>query len=396
MLPFATVFTMLAPQKEAILAEAVAQARSISGGGMPLFETVKSSTYAQAVAMAANTLRPGCDKLLSDAVTMFQLTVGPRPDDEAAAISWRDQFDEHLLDAMGADVTRAVSQDFIGEYMTDSNVDEPDMRVRVAQIMADRLVDAAVKGRTPGQVLSEIGIVADDMAKFAQPVQDGQAKWNAEAAIAMIDEPQARARVEQIAGKWAIKAGIAAFDPAALADALKLCFDEELFLALGPIEALGGTKEDFPFFAAYWKAASSTAINDTVAAAMNAAIVGAVVETPKGKPVKKVRIDKENATDAVVQPPKQTPPAPSAAMPPATAGGAAPKDDYANLIKLMREHSADNDTEIGTLIGKTRGTVGNIAAGKAPCKLTPDQISNLRVLLGKRIAGLQAALAMLA
>jgi hypothetical protein len=216
-------------------------------------------------------------------------------------VTWRDTFDEHVMDAMGTDIVRDVGQDFIGQYVTDTEIDTPDTLTRAAQIMTDNLVEAAVAARTPGQVLAEIGIVAEDLAAHAAPVTAAQAA--AEAKVdRVIPEPEARAHVERLAGAYAIRLGIAAFDMAAMTELLTGAFDTEEFLALGSINTLRGDDKgisDGPFFAAYHKA-SKTCVADTVQAAMMAAMTGVVVDMPTGvkTPKEKKKTKKELAAEA--------------------------------------------------------------------------------------------------
>jgi len=398
MLAHTGIFALMAAHKAAILAEGVRQAAPMAPGGTPTVEMLKSSVFGYAREVAKGWLLPGAVELLQGAVSTYHTQMGPRPQtdiNDPDNIAWCDAFDEHIMDAMGVERVRDVGQDFIGEHVTGSEIDTPDTLTRVAQIMVDNLVEAAVKARSHGQVLAEIGIVSEDLAPHAAPQTAEQAK-TAAVADRVIGEPEARARVERVVGMFAIKAGIAAFDAAALGETLKLCFDDEEFLALGPIEAMGGTRDDVPFFMAYHKA-SPTCIADTVNAAMMAAMTGAVVEPPKDVKVPKAKkltkkqiAEQEKAAvapNAVAPPPVQT----------ATSDLSKPAGvDYSPAIKALREMRLATDEDLGTMIGQSRGTVNNIVKKDRACSLDSTQRAGLIKAVQERIAGLQNALTLLA
>lgn len=398
MLPYLTVFTMMAGHKDTILAEAVRQSSAmVAAGALPTADMVKGAAYGYARTIATQWLEPGSVELLTNAAASFVAALGPRPStpaDDPDFITWRDQFDEHVLDAIGPDMLRDIGQDFVGEFVTDTEIDEPAVLNGAASNMTARLVDAAVKGRNPGQVLAEIGIVAEDIAKHAQPSPAGQAVVAA-AEDRVIDEVTARTHVERLVGTYTINAGIAAFDAAKLTETLTLAFDDEYFLALGPIELMKGTKDDVPYFMAYHKA-SKTCVEDTVQSAMTAAMMGVLADpVPAGKPAKPPKKPKgATAVSGAVAPP---PPGPVVAgvKAPDNAPGATGGDDFSAVIKLLRAHSAENDTQIGALIDKTRGTVGNIVSGKAKAPLTDAQKTKIKAKIAEHVAGLQAALTLL-
>lgn len=398
MLPYSQIFTMMAAHKAAILAEGVRQAQMMANGGKPTLDMMKGACVAYARDIGKQWLMPGAIETLQGAVTTYVAQMGPRADNiEAAqspdAAAWSDAFDEHIMDTIGEDMLRDIGQDFIGEWLTDSEIDNPDTLNRAAQVMTERLVDAAVKGRAPGAVLSEIGIVHSDILPYcAAPSAEQEAAAKIEAVP--IDEAVARAHVERIAGNYAIKLGAANFDMVAVTELLKSAFDDEEFLALGYIETLGGKREDWPYFNAYMKASPSH-LSDTVNAAFMASITGQVVDMPKGapKPPKEKKERKPKATtgdDAPV----------AGAAPPAgvTAPVAAPAGEAADLrrvIELMREHGSDGEEALGKILGVSRGTVNNIVKkGKAwtPTVTVKDAVKD-RLMI--RIGGLQAAVDLL-
>lgn len=399
MVPYSTVFTLMAASKDAVLAEGVRQAQTMAGATKPTLDQIKIATFGYAKQVAASWVLPGLIELFTNASAAFVQAMGPRPGtamDDPDYVAWRDAFDEHVLDALGVDMVRDASQDFIGEYINDTAIDDPDTRNRASQILADRLIDAAVKGRTPGQVLAEIGIAKEDMASHAQPETPAQAAASTADAAPVIEEAHARAHVERLVGAYAIGLGVAGFDPAAVGVMLKEAFDTEEFVALGPIERMGGKRVDWPFFVAYAKA-SPTHVDDTVNAAFMAAMTGALVEPPKDMPkpkklTKKQIAEQAKAAAATASPTVAPPPVVAASQPagPQTAGV-----DYAAVIKALHEHNLAGGEALGKMIGVSRGTIDNIVKKGRACQLTEEHKATLRKAIEERVIGLQTALASL-
>ena len=387
MLPTSGLFALLAPRKDDILAGAVAQGRIMAGGSQPTIDMVKAAGLEVARQAVVTLLEPQCKAVLDQAALMFPLVHGPRPvtpADDPAYIGWKDQFDEHIMDAIGPEALRMAGQDFIGEYCTESEIDEDTVREAAAQTMARNMVRTAVSDRQPGQVLAEIGIVHDDLIKVAV-VPEGGAKPEAQA----IAEPVARAHVERLVGAWAIKLGMGAFSVDYATEVLTIAFDDDDFLPLPYIEQLGGTMADAPYFRAYFKAAGKDAIANTANAAMMAALTGAVVEMPKDAP--KLKKPKKSATvvDPVVPPP---PLVPSVSQPTTKAAGD-PDDDIADVFKLLKEHGSDSVDALAAFVGKSRAWMANVISGKTTnCKASAAQRNALLKHLQMRKAGLQAAI----
>lgn len=400
MLPYAQIFTMMADHKSAILAEGVRQAQTMANGGLPTLDMIKGACAGYARDIAKGWLLPGAIETLQGAVTTFMAAAGPRPAGELAS-AWNDLFDEHIMDAIGVDTLRDIGQDFIGEWLTDSEIDNPDTLNRAAQVMTERLVEAAVKNRAPGALLAEIPIVMEDLTPYCAPPTAEQAAA-AKIEAKPIDEAVARAHVERTVGAYAIKIGAANFNPAAVAEVLKLAFDDEEFLALGSIEAMGGTRADWPYFSAYMKASPSH-IGDTVNAAFMASITGQVVDMPKGAPKapKKKKERKTKATaggptaPAVVAPPPQPAGSAPVAATGAAASAAGEAADLRRVIELMRDHGSDGEEALGKVLGVSRGTVNNIVKKGKAWTPTPEVKAAVKALLMTRIGGLQAAVDLL-
>lgn len=394
MLPYSQIFTMMADHKSAILAEGVRQAQTMANGGLPTLDMIKGACADYARHIAKSWLLPGAIETLQKAVAGYVAQMGPRQDgSDPDAVAWRDAFDEHIMDVIGKDMLRDIGQDFIGEWITDSEIDNPDTLNRAAQVMTERLVEAAVKNRAPGAVLSEIGIVHADLLPYcAVPSAEQAAAAKIEAKP--IDEAVARAHVERIVGNYAIKLGAANFDMVAVGELLKSAFDDEEFLALGYIETLGGARADWPYFAAYMKA-SPTHLSDTLNAAFMASITGQVVDMPKGAP-KPPKEKKERKTKATTGGGETSatgaPPAGIAAPLPRTdtsrPGEAA---DLRRVIELMREHGSDGEEALGKVLGVSRGTVNNIVKKGKAWTPTDDVKTKVFELLCHRIDGLTHA-----
>lgn len=396
-IPTTGLFALLAPHKDIILAGAVSQAKM--SGAQPTIDMVKTAGLDVARRMAADMIQGFCKSKLDVAVTMYGFTAGPRPADRAMDdpeyVAWRDQFDEHIMDTLGQDVLRAAGQDFIGEYLTDSEIDEEVVRDAAAAVMARSIVQSNVLERQPGQVLAEIGIVAEDLAMAAGTIVGVGAAIKEMAPE--VSESTARGHVEQLVGKQAISLMAAgAFDLAAVTELLKGAFDDDPFLPLEYISRLGGTQADQPYFAAYFRAAGKDAVSNTAQAAMMAALTGAIVEMPKDAPKPK-KPGKGKKSDAAAAAPAVSPP-----PPPVVASGlvttepkAAGDDDITDVIKLMLLHGGDSQEEVGNLVGKSRAHVNNAKAGKAKVTVTALQRKNLITRLQLHIDGLQQAIARL-
>lgn len=396
MLPHSQIFTMMATHKAAILAEGVRQAQMLAPGALPTLDMIKGACVGYAREIGKQWLLPGAIETLQGAVTTYATQMGPRPGTagDPDEVAWRDAFDEHIMDVIGKENLRDIGQDFIGEWLTDSEIDNPDTLNRAAQVMTDRLLDAAAKGRAPGALLAEIGIVHSDLLPFCAAPSADQVKAAAIEAKP-IDEAVARGHVERVVGAYGIKLGAANFDMVAVTELLKSAFDDEEFLALGYIETLGGKREDWPYFAAYAKA-SPTHIDDTVNAAFMAAITGQVVEMPKvaPKPPKEKKERKTKATAGAANPAVGAPPPPvSVATAPATTAGEAA--DLRRVIELMREHGSDGEEALGKVLGVSRGTVNNIVKKGKAWAPTPEVKAEVKALLMSRIGGLQAAVDLL-
>lgn len=387
-IPTTGLFTLLAPRKDEILASAVTQARL--SGAQPTIDMVKNAGLNVARTMAATMIETMCKARLDVAVTMYGFTAGARPTapmDDPAYQTWRDDFDQYIMDTLGEDVCQAAGQDFLGEFVTDSEIDEPAVRDAAAAAMARAIVQSNVLERQPGQVLAEIGIVHDDLLKVAIV----PAGTTAPAEAPVITESTARGHIEQLVGNYAIKLGMGAFDLEATAELLKGAFDDDPFLPIGFVERLGGSHADVPYFAAYYKAAGKDAITNTAQAAMMAALTGQIVEMPKDapKPPKGRKGKKSDATvpTAAVAPPPVV--VASGAETPAKAPG---DDDVTEVIKLMMLHGGDSQEALGGLVGKSRGHINNVKSGKARVTVTTAQRKALITRLQLHIDGLQQAI----
>lgn len=401
MLPTSGLFALLAPRKDEILAGAVAQGRIVAGGSQPTVDMVKVAGLEVAKTAVEKMLTPQCKAVLDTAAVMFPLIHGPRPEtpaDDPAYIAWKDQFDEHIMDAIGPEALRMAGQDFIGEYLTESEIDEDAIREAAAQTMARNMVRTAVSDRQPGQVLAEIGIVHDDLIKVAVVDRTTGKNPALGEGYTPINEGVARAHVERLVGTWAIKLGMGAFTIEKATEVLRGAFDDDAFLPLSYIEVLGGTPADAPYFAAYHKAAGKDAIANTASAAMMAALTGALVEMPKDAPKPKKLTKKEKDAEAAkaalaaVSPPP--PPVVSAVTAENKAAGD-PDDDIADVFKLIKQHSSDSVEALAAFVGKSRAWMNNVLQGKTECRASSAERSALRTHLQTRVDGLQAAIARL-
>jgi hypothetical protein len=386
MLPTSGLFALLAPRKDEILAGAVAQGRIMASGSQPTLDMVKTAGLERAKHMLLDTLAPQCQALLDTAATMFPLIHGPRPEmpaNDPAYIEWKDQFDEYIMDTIGQDALRLAGQDFIGEFLTESEIDEDAIRNAAAAKMAANMVRTAVSDRQPGQVLAEIGIVHDDLIKVAVVPAGGGAAPAGEP----VNEGVARAHVERLVGAWAIKLGMADFTLEKATEVLRGAFDDDDFLPLSYIEVLGGTPADAPYFRAYHKAAGKDAVSNTANAAMMAALTGTLVEMPKDAPKPKKTKKSATVVDPVVPPP---PPSVLTQAPTEAAGD--PEDDIADVFKLVKQHSSDSVDALAAFVGKSRAWMNNVIQGKTACKASAAQRNALRTHLETRKAGLQAAI----
>lgn len=388
MLDYRTIFTTMAAHKGLILAEAVKNATVASGGGKPSLEMLKAAALDYAKQIAKSWLLPGVVETLATGVKAFEAARGPRPNtdvNEPGNVSWRDDFDTYLMQCLGEDTCAGMGQDFLGEFFTDNELDNPDLLNRASQIGTERLVDAAVKGRSAGQVIAEIGIVAEDLEPLALPQMALQVGQVAVVPSVDIDPTEARVRVERIIGSWAIKVGVGALEPGKLAADVKLCFDDDPFLPLGQIERFGGTKDDVPFFIAYMKA-SKTYVDDTVAAAFTAALTGQLVEPatkPKGRGGRKKKETAAGAT-AVAPPPPV----------PANAAAGVSGEDGAHIIKAFRG-LVGNDERLAQLVGVSRPQISAIVNKGKSIFLTNEHKAAIKAEAAARIAALQNALARL-
>jgi len=398
MLPHKTIFTTMAAHAAAILAEGVRQAQTV-GGVTPPFEMIKTSTFAYAQDVAKGWLVPGLIELFQKSVDAHVKAMGPRPQtavDDPDNKAWCDLFDETIMDAIGQDLLRDIGQDFIGEWLTESEFDNPDTLTRAAQIAAARLIEVAiqmpdgkgVKARSPGQVLAEIGIVHDQIAAYAMPGSETQSVTAANVVTPVtIDTPTARAHVEGVVGRWAIGIGMAAFDVAVATELLKGALDDDEVLCLGFVERLGGTKADAPYFVTYFKAEPTTCIDATVSAALMASMTGVVTEPPKGTKKPKAPTKKELAAAAKAN---------AVAPPPPTATVATvEKANYLEVVKLLREARLATDEDLGKLIGVSRAQVANIVTKDKPVSLSRAQITVLNTAVEERVRVLTDALTLL-
>lgn len=388
-IPTSGLFALLAPRKVDILAGAMARCRLM--GAAPTIDMVKDAALEVAKAQLGSILLPECKATLDGAVMLYQVTRGPRPEGDYNApeiAEWRDAFDESIMDAIGVDALRLAGQDFIGEFLTDSEIDEETVRDAAASKMANNIVQTSIGDRQPGQVLAEIGIVAEDLQKLAPNIAPGGLVSAGTPTALLVSEPVARAHVERLVGTWAISQGIGAFDMDATTALLKTAFDDDPFIPLSAILSIGGKNEDAIYFAAYFKAAGKDAVANTASAAMMAALTGQIIEMPKGAPKpRKGKKSEPGANTSPVPPPSPPPVSPVASSSPVAAG----KDDISEVIKLLHQHGSATDEELGVIVGKSRATVKNVRDGKTTLKVTADQKAALRAHILARAAGLQQA-----
>ncbi len=408
---YKTIYAGIAPV-EKIVSGALAYARArVGAAGVVTLDVLQEGSLAVIKSLAVEKLKPDVEALLADGAAMFEMLNGSRPAVESEAQAWRDAFDEHLMAALGTDMQKAIGPSALGEHFTDSDVDDLEVRGKVAFELAERLAESAQVYDTTNpnavkvhavKTLELAGVGHLDLAPHAT---GGTAV--AAPVAPSIDEPTARARVEQIVGAFAIRQGDN-FDPIVASELLSAAFDDDHFISVGAIERMGGGVQDTPYFGAYQMAAPLEAAGNTLAAAMAALVSGAVVTAPK-KTGKKIKVDPKAgaiplAPPAVVSP---TPAQPAAAPPlapppppslhPAAAGAStltAPSlnGDYAEVVRIWRAVGKDTDQSIGEAVGVSRPQVGNIATGKAKLALDQARKEALRtVLLHKSIQMQRAA-----
>ncbi len=413
---YKNIYAGIAPV-EKIVSGALAYARArVGAAGVVTLDVLQEGSLAVIKSLAVEKLKDGVEMLLADATASYQMFSGERPAGEGPeAHDWRDGFDMHLLDALGSDMQKAIGPSAIGEHFTDADVDDLDVRGKVAHELAERLAESAqvYDRRDPNNVKVDIAktlnLAGVSGAELVVHAATATGRAIADAAPS-IDEPTARARVEQVVGAYAIRQGDA-FDPIVASELLSAAFDEDHFIAVGAIERMGGVVADQAYFAAYQAAAPLEAAGNTLAAAMAALVSGAVVEAPK-KTGKKIKVDPEAGlvapspqavavpTSQPVVAPPLAPPSPSKPSTQTTAGASTlatstADGDYADVVRIWRKVGKDTDQSIGEAVGVSRPQVGNIAAGKAKLALDPAQKEALKRLLQQKGDDLRRAASLL-
>lgn len=405
---YKNVYRDIAP-KEVIIAQAVAAAKVMAGGTLPNLEQVKTGAVNYVCSLAIDKLKGPTRYLLENAVAEFQMIEGERPalpeglPDNEEARAWRDKFDEFLIAKFDKDLQRAVGPSALGEHFTDSDVDDAEVMNVVVNEISERLAEA---GRpmdnantseakpSVNKTLSAAGVVEADLIPYASGVPGAKAA----AEDRVIDLVEARGKVELIVGTYALRQGDN-FGPFALDELLVSAFDDDNFIAGGAIERMGGTFADQPFFLAY--RASPTHKEDTMSAAVAALASGSVIEPPKGAKAKKIKITKPNEAAAAPSLPAAAPPLPGAAaappLPPMTSATVAPgvSIDWSSIVNVWTANAQDKDEQIADALGISRGTVGNLRAGK-PTRGVKANPAEVRKILLQKVALLQSAADMLA
>lgn len=392
---YLNIYRDIAP-KETIVNGALAYARGRVGShGVVTLDALKEGALEVVKTLATDKLAAWLDRLLADSSSVYEMVNGARPDGEQDA--WLDAFEAHLLGDLGADLQRVIGPSVIGEHFTDPDVDDPEIRLTVAREAAVHLAhnvmpmdDSDPNNVKPSinKTLSAAGVVDTDFS----PYMSGKAITVSTVAKSFIDEPQARAAVERIAGAYALRMADK-FDPLVLDELLASAFDDDHFISIGGIERLGGTVADQLYFASYIKAAPGEARSNTLSAAMEAFTSGALVETPKPAAGNKIKVDgapvsgrgrkgkgatvASQATQAVASASPGVPPqtvnlAVPAAVPTPTVPGGAPHSNWNDIVTLWADCKI-TDERIASFFDVSRGHISNVRAGKSKLTPTPQQ-----------------------
>lgn len=313
---------------------------------------------------------------------------GPAPAD--IKDNWYDAFDDQLLELFEP-FTDKLSSSWLFTQTTDAKLWIEGEDERLANKFGEEIWKQLTWSRSDRQILSAVGIVADDLIEFgelgAEPVSPPQPEYRPTMINAIIN-----------------KIMLNFPDPNQLAEDLDFVSDKDPGLAVGAAQRLGITMDEAKVMQ---QARAHGAKPEAWAKAVQAEqmledgkvyidLAGKVEEPDNGPelPANLVRTDNASATPPPPPPPPPVgslkerlsssvgaPPPPPPPSPPTTQTGAAPaapgkpgrKKNSAtppaghidvSVLKSIKEHSGLTDEILSEILGISRPTLGNIMKGK--------------------------------
>lgn len=333
----------------------------------PTIETAMKCVVSTLEMYVASAVTDKYKPMFQEAFDMYEIDNGEYETlDAEAKDNWSEGMDnqvEQLIEPL----TPYLSANWLGINTIDTRLWEPNGVDKLAQSLGKEIFKNIAYGKEPGQVLSNAGIVRDDIdAVYAEHMKPKSAEEKA----AMASETETK--LSDVISSIYAQVG-AGYDVMAVYEDLESICDDDEILSGSAGQRLGLSQDDINVVQMHvlnvGVAKAVEDMNDALAAYKpeTAAKPKAARATPPAPPVPGA--------------PQSAPPAPGAAFPAST------------VLSLVKVHSGVKEAELASELGVSRSTFVNWTSGKTPWSPDAAQRETLRNRVLADLNGLNEALA---
>jgi len=354
--------------KSVILADAMKHPAMVAKR-KPTIETAMKCVVSTLEMYVASAVTDKYKPIFQDAFDMYEIDNGEYDTlDAEAKDNWSEGMDsqvEQLIEPL----TQYLSANWLGINTIDTRLWEPGAVDKLAQSLGKEIFKNLAYGKEPGQVLSNAGIVRDDIdAVYAEHMKPKSQEDKA----AMASEVQTKLS-DVIASIYAqVGAG---YDVMQVQEDLEGICDDDEILAGSAGQRLGLSQEDLNVVQLH-------VLDVGVAAAAEEMGEMLAAYKPDTKPTKAA------SAPAAAPAAPGTPPAPTPVT--ATPAGSFPAS---TILALVKAHSGVKEAELATELGVSRSTFINWTSGKTQWSPDAAQRETLRNRVVADLNGLNEALA---
>lgn len=304
----------------------------------PTMETAMKAVVAELELVASKAVRAEYEPKLQEVYDMYTLMNGEYADSDDKD-NWSEGMDEKV-EELFAPLNPVLSQDWLGRYTIDTHLYEDQGVEKLADALGKEVFRSLAYGKEPGQTLANAGILRDHV----------QAVFNSHTATLSTPEGKAAQAERAASGINDVVANIKAhlgigFDPLeVMADLELVCTEDDEILVGGAAQRLGMDQDDINGTQLYALEIGGKEAFNAIWGAINAKGETAVLPAPLPERSNKPRYVQGDAA-AVLNP--------------------------AQVLTLLKEHSAISDNDLAATAGLSRTTLLKYINGEG--EFAPDQ-----------------------
>lgn len=347
--------------KDAILAEVLRHPDITSKKKVTPAQGMKAAgACASALAIAA--VAAQVIPKLQEAYEMHELTYGEVDIlDDNNADEWHSALDD-AAENVAQEYSELLSADWLGKNTVDARLHEEGNIEGFAKSMGAEVYKTLTAGKKPGQVLSALGVVQDDVVAALSALEGTRDDNSTQAETVAV----LQVMVETIGSE---------FDPLALYDELEMASGDDDILANGAIERIGGAEMHVPVLRLFRSTMGAGAVDALLEMITNLAADPHAYGEDKLHIPQSLKRDSEPAGIT----PKE---APEGSLDP-------------EVLKLLKAHANVMDKDVAERLGISRATFNNKVNGKGQPITDPAQIAIIREILSEHANALVKAVHML-